>query len=58
VTRTEIAHMLWPLIDKAIVGGCDHCDAYQIVKPITAGAWKVTVHHDEWCRWQQRRGTR
>lgn len=34
---------------QRIPGGCDRCNAYQTVHPIVAGAWRVTVHHDDWC---------
>lgn len=34
-----------------IPGGCDWCNAYQTVTPLTAGAWSLTVHHDDWCPW-------
>lgn len=40
---------LGPLEGKKIPGGCDHCDAYQTVEPVTAGVWTMTVHHDDWC---------
>jgi hypothetical protein len=32
-----------------ILGGCDHCDAYQTLEPVQDKIWKVTVHHDADC---------
>jgi hypothetical protein len=45
----SIGDLLGPLVGARIVCGCDHCDAYQTVEPITAGARSVTVHDDDWC---------
>jgi hypothetical protein len=47
--------ILGPLDGARIPGGCDHCDAYQTVTPLEAGAWRVCVHHDEWCPWLRQR---
>lgn len=50
MTGRPIAADLFGQFDGArIPGGCDNCDAYQTVTPIVAGAWQVTVHHDDWC---------
>jgi len=49
--QSEMLATLGPLEGKRIPGGCDHCDAYQTVEPIEAGAWRVVVHHDDWCPW-------
>ncbi len=34
-----------------VPGGCEHCAAFQTVKPITAGVWTIDVHHDDACTW-------
>lgn len=47
--QTDLAAMLGPLDGDRIPGGCDTCDAYQTVHPLTAGVWSLTVHHDDWC---------
>jgi hypothetical protein len=49
--QTAVLNILGPLDGTEIPGGCDHCDAYQTVKPVTAGVWSVTVHHDDDCPW-------
>ena len=43
--------VLGPLEGARVYGGCDDCDAFQTVEPVMAGVWKITVHHDSWCRW-------
>jgi hypothetical protein len=45
----RLANILGPLDSAEVPGGCDHCDAYQTVKPIEAGIWNITVHHDDDC---------
>lgn len=34
-----------------ILGGCDRCDAYQVVGADHYGAnlHRIAIHHDEWC---------
>lgn len=32
-----------------VPGGCESCEAFQIVTPISPGVWSVTVHHDTGC---------
>lgn len=48
---TAFTDLFGPLDGAQIPGGCEHCDAYQTVTPIESGAWKMTVHHDDWCPW-------
>lgn len=43
--------ILGPLDGARIAGGCDYCEAYQTVQPIEAGAWSVSVMHDDDCPW-------
>ncbi len=43
--------LLGQLDGARIPGGCAHCDAYQTVRPVLAGVWRATVHHDDWCPW-------
>lgn len=47
--RRQLADHFGALDGGRIPGGCDQCDAYQTVAPITAGVWTITVHHDDWC---------
>lgn len=47
--QAAAARMLRPLDGERIPGGCEHCTAFQTVEPVSAGVWKLTVHHDEWC---------
>jgi hypothetical protein len=34
-----------------ILGGCDHCDAYQTMAedPDFPGLFHLRIHHDNWC---------
>ena len=32
-------------------GGCDDCDAFQVLERVGLRIWKVTVHHDAACPW-------
>lgn len=43
------AAILGPLDGARIPGGCDHCDAYQTVEPLSPGVWSLGIHHDDWC---------
>ncbi len=47
--RRQLADTFGPLDGARIPGGCDTCDAYQTVTPVTAGVWIINVHHDDWC---------
>jgi hypothetical protein len=43
---------LEPLYGAEIPGGCDHCDAFQVVKATALGQRGLSVievHHDDWC---------
>ena len=51
----RVRRTLGPLDGAQIPGGCDHCDAYQEVVPVSAGVWSINVHHDEWCPFLQNR---
>lgn len=44
-----LVNALGPLDGGEIPGGCELCDAYQTVRPVEAGVWDITVHHDDWC---------
>lgn len=48
-SQARIARRLGPLDGKRIPGGCETCDAFQTAESVSAGVWKITVHHDEWC---------
>lgn len=47
--RRQLTDLLGPLDGHRIYGGCEDCDAYQTVTPVSAGVWSVTVHHDDGC---------
>ena len=47
--QASMSRELGPLEGAKIPGGCDHCNAYQVVKPIEAGVWSIGVYHDDWC---------
>ncbi len=63
----DAARAVFGRLDGAhIPGGCDHCNAYQKVRPVESGIWNLRTYHDEWCAWlharqnraQRRRGHR
>jgi hypothetical protein len=37
-------------------GGCDDCDAFQILERVGLRIWKITVHHDPDCPALAQRG--
>ena len=45
----HLVNLLGPLDGARIPGGCEHCNAYQTVRAVSAGVWNITVHHDDWC---------
>jgi hypothetical protein len=45
----HLVNMLGPLDGARILGGCEHCDAYQTVEAVKPGVWVIHVFHDEWC---------
>lgn len=47
--QTAMAHALGPLDGARVPGGCDRCNAFQTARPVVAGVWSITVHHDDWC---------
>jgi hypothetical protein len=34
---------------QQIPGGCDMCDSYQTVEPVSEGVHSLTIHHDDDC---------
>lgn len=60
--QAQLAELFGPLDGARIPGGCDDCDAYQIVEPASPGVWSIGVHHDDWCptlrRLEAKRGRR
>lgn len=34
---------------KRIPGGCDQCEAYQIVESVSPGVWHLAIRHDADC---------
>jgi hypothetical protein len=56
--RTNPASMLIRRHDGArILGGCDHCNAYQVVHADYYGPdpHRLAIHHDDWCPWFEAR---
>jgi hypothetical protein len=47
--QAQTAAALGPLDGARIAGGCETCDAYQKVAPVSAGVWSVQVFHDDDC---------
>lgn len=47
--QTRVAQLLGPLDGAQLPGGCPTCDAHQTVRPVEAGVWSLTVHHDPGC---------
>jgi|GEM_PF-2286554 len=41
--------MLDAMTDKRLPGGCDDCDAYQVMVKAEAGVYVLQVHHDDTC---------
>lgn len=38
-----------PTEDRPIPGGCEVCDAFQVMERLGDGMWVMHVAHDEWC---------
>jgi hypothetical protein len=32
-----------------IPGGCEHCEATQVVRAVDSGVWRLTVRHQDDC---------
>jgi hypothetical protein len=47
--QERLLERLGPLDGQRVPGGCEHCDAYQTVRPVSAGMWSISIHHDDWC---------
>lgn len=41
--------MLDAMAGKRMPGGCDDCDAYQVVTEAAGGVYVLQVHHDATC---------
>ncbi len=37
------------MTDRRLPGGCDDCDAYQVVSKASEGVYLLEVHHDRSC---------
>ena len=35
--------------DQPMPGGCDLCDAFQVLEITSPGVWEMHVTHDDWC---------
>jgi hypothetical protein len=50
--RPDPTNMFRRLDGARIPGGCNHCDAYQVIASPAYGhpsITRVNVHHDDWC---------
>jgi ribosomal protein L37AE/L43A len=47
----SLRDLLAPLDGRRIPGGCEHCDAYQTVRPMADGIWACVISHDNSCPW-------
>lgn len=45
----EIANVLSAMDGAEIPGGCELCDAIQVVRNDGGGVFTIEVQHDEWC---------
>jgi hypothetical protein len=48
-SQAKAVGLLGPLDGKRIPGGCEMCDAFQMVEPAGSGVWTLTVYHDDNC---------
>jgi hypothetical protein len=58
---TPVSAMIAAMDGARVPGGCDHCDAYQVVEAHWMGesnVHSVGVHHDRWCPWWRAREIR
>ncbi len=51
-----LGQLLGPLSGGQVAGGCDECDARQVVRQVEAGGWTITTHHADGCPWYEARG--
>ena len=47
---SDLEDLFAQIEDEPVPGGCEGCDAYQILNEESPGVFVLTVHHDEWCR--------
>lgn len=49
--QSPVSAHLAALDGAHIPGGCDHCDAYQVVNASQGdpNVHKISVYHDDWC---------
>ena len=45
----NLTNALGSLDGEQIPGGCEYCNAFQVVKPIKNGIWDIEVFHDKDC---------
>lgn len=44
-----LAEILQEHKDVRVPGGCDQCDAYQVLEQAAPRVWMLNVHHDADC---------
>ena len=47
--RKPRTSVLEPMVGRKLPGGCDDCNAYQVMSRCADGLYVLTVHHDETC---------
>ena len=46
----SVKELITPLIGARVAGGCDACDAYQVVEQVEEGIYAFGIFHDDNCR--------
>ena len=46
---SEFDELFSRLAGEPIPGGCDQCDAYQILETLSPGVAVLNIHHDDGC---------
>lgn len=52
--QLPIDKTLGALAGIRVAGGCDHCDAYQVMEG-SDGMYVMHTCHDDWCPWYRER---
>lgn len=58
--RHPIVEVAQRLAGQRIPGGCEDCDAYQVMEPDPKHPMivRITVHHDDTCPWLRKHQSR
>ena len=47
--ENPLANVLGPLDGASVPGGCESCNAHQVVRSEASGMWVIDVLHDDGC---------